>query len=126
MIRALASRAWTTFRHAASTDSAAVHLGRYPPRSGLVMLTLSSSVFDPLSGHAPIRLDVVPEEAAFLAPLPAGNSRRRSARVAARGPLDFAVAFRPVKRSPSATASIATRDNVPRRSREDASSSAGR
>src|SRR6266567_1461225 len=47
MIRALASRAWTTFRHEASTDSAAVHLGRYPPRSGLVMLTLSSSGFGP-------------------------------------------------------------------------------
>src|SRR6266702_3549034 len=47
MIRALASRAWTTFGHEASTDSAAVHLGRYPPRSGLVMLTLSSSGFGP-------------------------------------------------------------------------------
>jgi len=70
----------------------------------------------------------LPGERRFLPPSPAGYSRQLDATVAAPGPHDFAVRCersRPVNGSPDAAASIATRANVPWRSRKRPHGGAG-
>src|SRR4029077_228543 len=85
------------YRSTRARTTGTAETSRLSPRNGFTAYTYS------------------PRGAAVLAPVAGGSSRRRSARVAAPGPHDFAVRCSDFARRanpPDAAASIATRANV--------------